>query len=215
MSTSASAPIPNSSNIYYILSVDGSKLRDISLPTVSHCEVALSSYPLALEWIPAEFQNRLSLSVEEAVLREPTAIVYDRRTKSIVEMIRDILRANERASLGKTSNKNSTIIIVRHMMNFIKEDDVLKFVALNPRLHSTIVAKIHEFLAMKRGLHCTTFCEKRYKGLRRIHLRIMCLLLCFRFIKGFYRFYRFQRFQRFLCVDRRALLLFLFTKSKK
>jgi hypothetical protein len=120
---------------------------------------------LALEWIPAEFQNRLSLSVEEAVLREPTAIVYDRRTKSIVEMIRDILRANERASLGKTSNKNSTIIIVRHMMNFIKEDDVLKFVALNPRLHSTIVAKIHEFLAMKRAATLYDILRETLQGL--------------------------------------------------
>ncbi len=93
----------NLSNIYYILSVDGSKLRDISQPTDFHCEVALSSYPLALEWTPVEFQNRFPISVEQAVLREPTAIVYDRRTKSIVETIRDILRANERASLGKTS----------------------------------------------------------------------------------------------------------------
>lgn len=132
--------------IVNILAKDGSVLKTISSPTDLQCEVALAQYPLALEWTPVDFQTRFPHIVETAILRAPTAIVFDRRPKSIVKTLKDLMDANLLARGG------DKVTIVHHLMIVIQSKEGQCLIAQHARLQRVIIEKLREFIADNKAV---------------------------------------------------------------
>ena len=127
-------------NFNALLSKNGSLLATVSHPTHLQCMIALYDYPKALEWAPVEFQTLFPICVEAAILKSPVALVFDRRPKSIIKTLKDLLDANLLAT------SDDKITITGHLMTCIQSDEGQRLFAKEAKLRRVVIDKIHELL---------------------------------------------------------------------
>jgi hypothetical protein len=131
-------------NIDYLISKHGYALCKVPHPSHLQCKIALSNYPMALEWVPAEFQTLFPDIVDSAIKDAPTAIVFDRRPKSIIKTVKDLLQEYEIA------DDDNCLIIVRHIMIRILSAEGLEQCVKHAEFRRFVIDKLCEFYDTSR-----------------------------------------------------------------